>query len=63
MFMFLLSTLGRKEDIQQCSSNVNLHLFDVSYDQLKVLNDDENFKLIWITAFLQIKMLNFFILS
>ena len=43
MFMFLPSTLDRKEDIQQYSSNVNLHPIDVSYDQLKALNGHEDF--------------------
>ena len=32
MLMFLPSTLDRKEDIQQHSSNVTLHPIDVSYD-------------------------------
>ena len=43
MFMFLPSTLDRKEDIQQYSSNVNLHSIDVSYEQLKALNNHEDF--------------------
>ena len=43
MFMFLPSTFDRKEDIQQYSSNVNVHPIDVSYDQLKALNDHEDF--------------------
>ena len=43
MFMFLLSTFDRKEDIQQYSSNVNLLPINVSYDQLKALNDHEDF--------------------
>ena len=43
MFMFLPSTLDGKEDIQQYSSNVNLHPIDVSYDQIKALNDHEDF--------------------
>ena len=43
MFMFLPSTLDSKENIQQYSSNINLHPIDVSYDQLKALNDHENF--------------------
>ena len=43
MFMFLPSTLDRKEDIQQYSSNVNLHSIDVSYEQLKALDDHEDF--------------------
>ena len=43
MFMFLPSSLDCEEDIQQYSSNVNLHPIDVSYDELKALNDHENF--------------------
>ena len=43
MFMFSPSTLDRKEDIQQYSCSVNLHPVDVSYDQLKVLNQHEDF--------------------
>ena len=43
MLMFLPSTLDRKEDIQQHSSNVTLHPIDVSYDQLKALNDHQKF--------------------
>ena len=45
MFMVLPSTLDCKKDIQQYSSNVNLHPIDVSYDQLKALNDHEDFSL------------------
>ena len=43
MFMFLPSSLNRKEDIQQYNNNVNLHPVDVSYEQLKVLNNNKNF--------------------
>ena len=43
MFMFLPSTLDRKEDIQQYNNNVNLHPVHVSYEQLKVLNNNKNF--------------------
>ena len=43
MFMFLPSTLDRKEDIQQYNDNVNLHPVDVSYEQLKVLNNNKDF--------------------
>ena len=43
MFMFLPSTLDHKEDIQQYSSNVPIHPIDVSYEQLKALNDHEKF--------------------
>ena len=43
MFMFLPSTLDRKEDIQQYNDNVNLHPVDISYEQLKVLNNNKYF--------------------
>ena len=43
MFMLLPSSLNRKEDIQQYNNNVNLHPVDVSYEQLKVLNNNKNF--------------------
>ena len=42
MFVFA-STLDHKEDIQQYSNNVNLHPVDVSYEQIKVLNNNKNF--------------------
>ena len=42
MFVFA-STLDHKEDIQQYNNNVNLHPVDVSYEQLKVLNNNKNF--------------------
>ena len=35
--------MGHKEDIQKYSSNVSLHPIDVSYDQLKALNDHDDF--------------------
>ena len=43
LFMFLPSTLDRKEGIQQYSNNVNLHPIDVSYEQLRVLNNNKGF--------------------
>ena len=43
MLMFLPSTLYRKEDLNQYSNNVNLHPIDVSYDQLKKLNEGNEF--------------------
>ena len=43
MFMFLPSTLDRKEELNQYSNNLNLHLVDVSYDQLKKYNDNIDF--------------------
>ena len=42
MFVFA-STLDHKEHIQQYNNNVNLHPVDVSYEQLKVLNNNKNF--------------------
>ena len=42
MFVFA-STLDYKEDIQQYNNNVNLHPVDVSYEQLKVLNNNKDF--------------------
>ena len=41
--MFLPLTLDRKEVIQQYNDNVNLHPVDVSYEQLKVLNNNKDF--------------------
>ena len=41
--MFLPSTLDRKGEIHQYSNNVNLHPVDVSYDQLKVVNNNKDF--------------------
>ena len=41
--MFLPSTLDRKEGIQQYYNNVNLHPIDVSYEQLRVLNNNKGF--------------------
>ena len=43
MFMFLPSTLDRKEELNQYSENVNLHPIDVSYDQLKALTNNKDF--------------------
>ena len=43
MFMSLSSILDRKEKIQQYNNNVNLHPIDVSYDQLKALNNHSDF--------------------
>ena len=43
MFMFLPSTLDRKEELNQYSNNLNLHPVDVSYDQLKKYNDNTDF--------------------
>ena len=43
MFMHLPSTLDQKEDIQQYNDNVHLHPVDVSYEQLKVQNGNQDF--------------------
>ena len=43
IFKFLTSTLDRKECIQHYSNNFSTHSIDVTYDQLKALNDHENF--------------------
>ena len=45
MFIFLLSTLDRKEELNQYSNNVNFHSVEVSYDQLKKLNSEQDFDL------------------
>ena len=42
MFMFLPSTLDRKEVIQQYNDNVNLHPVDVSYEELKQMNNNKD---------------------
>ena len=41
--MYLPSTLDRKEDIQQYNDNIHLHPIDVSYEQLKVQNGNQDF--------------------
>ena len=43
MFMFLLSTLDQKEGIQQYNDHVHLHPVYISYDQLKSINNDNDF--------------------
>ena len=43
MFMFLPSALDDKENIQQYNKDVHLHPVDVSYEQLKVLNNNKDF--------------------
>ena len=43
MFMFLPSTLDRKEDIMQFKDNVHLHPVDVSYNDLRELNQNSDF--------------------
>ena len=43
LFMFLPSTIDRKEDILQYKDSVNLHPIDALYDDLKTLNNDKDF--------------------
>ena len=43
LFLFLPSTLDRKEDILQFKSSVNLHPIDSLYDDLKAMNNDKDF--------------------
>ena len=40
MFLYLPSTLDRKEDFLQWKEHVHLHPIDVSYDDLKAINND-----------------------
>ena len=40
MFSYLPSTLDRKEDFLQWKEHVHLYPIDVSYDDLKTLNND-----------------------
>ena len=41
--MYLPSTLDHKDALNQSSELVHLHPVDVSYEQLNVLNDQENY--------------------
>ena len=43
MFLFLPSTLDRKEEIMQFKNNVHLHPVDVAYNDLKKLNGNSDF--------------------
>ena len=43
LFLFLPSTLDRKEMIMQFKESVNLHPIDAVYDDLKILNDNKDF--------------------
>ena len=43
MFLFLPSTLDRKEEIMQFNNNVHLHPVDVAYNDLKGLNGNSDF--------------------
>ena len=43
MFMFLSSTLDRKENFLQWQNHVHLHPLDVTFEELKELNNGEDF--------------------
>ena len=43
LFLFLPSTLDRKEEFLQYKNSVNLHPIDASYDNLKQLNGNKDF--------------------
>ena len=43
LFLFLPSTLDRKEKIMQYKDSVNLHPIDSFYDDMKALNNDNDF--------------------
>ena len=43
MFLFLPSTLDRKEKFLQWQDHVHLHPVDVSFDELKEFNNGEDF--------------------
>ena len=43
LFLFLPSTLDRKEEFLQFKNSVNLHPIDALYDDLKAMNNDKNF--------------------
>ena len=43
MFMFLSSTLDRKENFLQWQNHVHLHPIDVTFEELKELNNGEDF--------------------
>ena len=43
LFLFLPSTLDRKEEILQFKNSVNLHPIDALYDDLKAMTNDKNF--------------------
>ena len=43
LFLFLSSTLDRKESILQFKNSVNLHPIDSFYDDMKALNNDKDF--------------------
>ena len=39
MFLYLPSTLDRKEDFLQWKDHIHLHPIDVSYDELKAIHN------------------------
>ena len=43
LFLFLPSTLDRKEEFLQYKKSVNLHPFDALYDDLKTLKSNKDF--------------------
>ena len=43
MFMFLLSPLDQKEDIQKYNDHVHLHPVNISHDRLKSINNNKDF--------------------
>ena len=43
LFLFLPSTLNRKEEFLQYEKSMNLHPIDTSYDDLKQFNDNKDF--------------------
>ena len=43
LFLFLPSTLDRKEEMLQFRDSVNLHPIDITYSDLKEFNDDRDF--------------------
>ena len=44
MFLCLPSTLDCKEELNKWSEHVNLHPIDISYEQLRALNGNQNFQ-------------------
>ena len=44
MFLYLPSTLDHKEKLNQWSEHVHLHPIDVSYEQLRALNGNQDFQ-------------------
>ena len=56
MFLFLPSTLDRKEDIMQFKNNIHLHPIDVSYNSDAFLSSggkiDPNTEFAWIDIYM-----------